>query len=126
MRRLLALVVLCACGRELTLPPQALPPRIDSISPAVGFAGDTITITGANLADPSLQVFFDVRTATIVTPAPQRDGKTLEVLVPQDVVGTDVSVTTSQGTSKAPQPFQYLGLGHPRTVALRATVSLKP
>src|SRR5438105_9625949 len=124
MRRLLLLVFLCACGRELTLPPQAQPPRVDSVSPAAGYAGDTVTITGANLADPSVQVFFDVRPAVIVTPEDKRDGHQLQVEVPQDVLGGDVSVNTSQGTAKAAQSFKYLGLGHPGTLALRATLPL--
>src|SRR5690348_3970604 len=109
MRRILIVGLFCACGRDLTLPPQALPPRIDSIAPAQGFAGDFVTLTGANLADPSVQVFFDVRPAVIVTPQDKRDGLSLQVEVPLDVLGPDVSVTTSQGTAKAPQPFKYLG-----------------
>lgn len=124
LRRVLLLVVLCACGRDLTLPPQALPPRIDAVAPLEGFAGDLVTITGANLADPSLQVFFDVRPAVIVTPEDQRDGHLLQVQVPADVLGADVSVTTSQGGAKSAQPFKYLGLGHPGTLALRATLPL--
>jgi len=127
MRRfLLAAVVVCACGRELTLPPEAQPPRIDSVAPAQGFAGDFVTITGANLADPALQVFFDVRLAVIVTPAEKRDGHTLAVQVPLDVLSTDVSVTTTQGIAKSPQPFTYLGPGHPASPALHADVDLTP
>lgn len=126
MRRLLVLSAMLACSRELTLPPLAQPPRVDSVAPAAGFAGDFVTLTGANLKDPAIQVFFDVRTAAIVTPPEKRDGRTLVVQVPQDVLSTDVSVTTPQGTAKSAEPFTYLGLGHPRTVALRANVDLTP
>lgn len=126
MRRLVPLLVLLACGRDLTLPPLLQPPRIDSVTPAQGFAGDTVTIAGVNLADPTAQVAFDLRPATILTPPGQRDGRSLVVEVPQDVLGASVTVTTAQGTAKAPQPFTWLGLGHPRTVALRATLALGP
>jgi hypothetical protein len=122
----LLVLVAAACGRDLSVPQQPVPPHIDSISPAQGFAGDTITLTGSGLNDPAISVFFDVRAAAIVTPPTQRDSKTLQVSVPQDVLGTEVSVSTTQGTGKAAQPFTYLGLGHPRSVALRALVSLRP
>ena len=126
MRRLLPLLLCCACGRDLAVPTEALPPKIASVVPASGFAGDQVTLTGENLADPAIQIFFDVRPAVVLTPAGKRDGHTLLVEVPADVLSTAVSVTTTQGAARWDQPFTYLGRGHPATVALRATLSLAP
>src|SRR5438552_10492228 len=126
MRRLVPLLLCLGCGRDLQPAARAQPPRIASVEPARGFAGDTVTLAGDNLADPSLQVFFDVRAATILTPPSQRDGHTLSVQVPLDLLSPDVSVVGAQGSAKWNGQFLYLGAGHPRTVSLRATVPLGP
>ena len=127
MRRfvLFLCAVLAACGRDLGVPPQQQPPQITDLQPRAGFAGDLVVLTGTSLNAPGLQIFFDVQPATIVTPAAQRDGRSLAVFVPASVLGASVSAVSPNGTGVF-GGFSYLGIGHPQTLALRAQLPVGP
>jgi hypothetical protein len=80
------------------------PPVLTTIAPLAGGAGDTVTITGSDLANVS-SVKFGTVPATIV--AGSNTATQVKVLIPAGVVQAFIYVTTPGGTTKSTQAFGF-------------------
>ncbi len=80
------------------------PPVLTTIAPLAGSAGDTVTITGSDLANVS-SVKFGTVPATIV--AGSNTATQVKVLIPAGVVQAYIYVTTPGGTTKSTQSFGF-------------------
>jgi len=80
------------------------PPVLTTIVPLAGPVGDTITITGTDLANVS-SVKFGTVPATIV--AGSNTATQIKVIVPAGVVQAFIYVTTPGGTTKSAQSFGF-------------------
>ena len=87
---------------SFTWPIQQPPPVITSISPQIGNAGDTMTITGT-LFNGATRVTFDSIQAQIISASLTQ----IQVIVPAGVVQAFVYVFTPGGPGKSPQPFGF-------------------
>lgn len=80
------------------------PPVLTTIAPLAGPAGDTVTITGSDLANVS-SVKFGTVSATIVPGS--NTATQIKVLIPAGVVQAFIYVTTPGGTTKSTQSFGF-------------------
>jgi hypothetical protein len=87
---------------SFSFPIQQPPPVITSISPQIGNAGDTMTITGT-LFNGVTRVTFDSTQAQIISSSLT----SIQVIVPAGVVQAFVYVFTPGGSGKSPQPFGF-------------------
>ena len=78
------------------------PPIITSFTPAVGSAGDTVTITGS-VFDGLMSVCFDTANAVILS----SNSTQIVVLVPAGVVQSYIYVTTPGGTTQSANSFGF-------------------
>lgn len=119
----LALAVLGACSRDVTLPPEPTAPRISSISPESAYAGERLAIVASGLDDtPDANL---VQFGSAVARGESVSGGTLHVRVPPDAGTGTVTLQSSGGVSDpAPRPFTYLGLGQLRTGGIAGEVPL--
>jgi hypothetical protein len=78
------------------------PPIITSFDPAVGSAGDTVTINGT-VFNGLTGVKFDTSSAVIVSSSPTQ----IKVLVPAGVVQSYIYVTTPGGTTQSTNSFGF-------------------
>ena len=78
------------------------PPIITAFTPAVGSAGDTVTITGS-VFDGLISVKFDTATATIISSSSTQ----IVALVPAGVVQSYIYVTTPGGTTQSTNSFGF-------------------
>jgi hypothetical protein len=80
------------------------PPVLTTISPLAGSAGDTVTITGSDLANVSSVKFGTVPSSIV----PNSNTATeVKVIIPAGVVQAYVYVTTPGGTTKSSQSFGF-------------------
>jgi hypothetical protein len=97
------LIVVTRFGRAVfNFPIQQPPPIINSFSPAVGGAGDTVTIVGS-VFQGLTGVRFDNTAAQIIS----FDSVQIQVLIPAGVVQAFIYVTTPGGTTKAANSFGF-------------------
>lgn len=87
---------------NFTFPILQPPPIITSFSPAVGSAGDTVTIMGT-IFDGLLGVKFDTVSATVISSTSTQ----IKVLVPAGVVQAYIYVTTPGGTTQSTTSFGF-------------------
>ena len=80
------------------------PPVLTTISPLAGGVGDTVTITGSDLANVS-SVKFGTVPATVVTGS--NTATQVKVIIPAGVVQAFIYVTTPGGTTKSSQSFGF-------------------
>ena len=98
---------------------------LSSLSPASGLAGQSVTLSGANLlsADSQIVAHFGGQVASTDCPTPS----TCTVTVPSPTgppASTPVTITTSSGTSN-PLTFEY-GTVTPTTAASRPCARGRP
>jgi len=107
----LAALLAAACSREFPAPPAL--PVIDSISPALAFMGDTVTLEGANFAAEAEAnlVFFGSASARVLSASAGL--LTVEVPQLQDAEQVYLKVATAQGQGSSAALFAYAGPGHP-------------
>ncbi len=87
---------------NFTFPILQPPPIITGFTPAVGGAGDTVTITGT-IFDGLLGVKFDTASATVISSSSTQ----IKVLVPAGVVQAYIYVTTPGGTTQSTTSFGF-------------------
>lgn len=107
----IAVILIASCGREFSSPPPA--PQIELLTPAEGFMGDPVIISGANFAKNAEDnlVFFGTESARIQSGSESELVVEVPALDTGESVHVKVSTTLGQGTS--PDPFLYTGPGHP-------------
>ncbi len=111
-----------ACSRDVTLPPEATAPRIQSIVPDRAYAGQAITIAASGL-DPAADQNL-VQFPSAVARGERTSGDQLVVRVPADAGTGQITVQASGGVSAPWGTFSYLGLGQLRTGAISGEVAL--
>jgi hypothetical protein len=78
-------------------------PKIDSFTPASGIAGESVSITGTTLKNPTI-VKFATATATVVSSS---DTQIVAAIPPAAITGR-ISVTTADGTAVSPTNFTVI------------------
>jgi hypothetical protein len=114
-----AAAALCACARDLDMPPQSGAPRVATFSPTSAYAGQQLVITGSGFdTDPLGNL---VQFARASARADSASEGSLVVRVPADAGDGKFTVTTKGGVS-APSatPFGYLGRGELGAKAISA------
>jgi len=109
-------ILITSCSREFSSPPPA--PQIESLVPATGFMGDTVTIQGFNFAKNAEDnlVFFGTESARILSGS--ESGLAVEVPALEAGESVHVKVSTNLGQGTSPDPFVCKGPGHPVTEKL--------
>ena len=82
------------------------PPVIDSITPANGAAGQTISITGANFMSSDGQIVASFNGTVAATSCPAQNTCTVTVPPSNGASSAQVTITTAAGASNA-VPFAY-------------------
>jgi hypothetical protein len=102
---LTASLVLVACGTTTPTDPTPDPPVITSVAPATVAAGDTVTITGSNLASGATVTLTSARSTYLVTTVTVASAGTSATFTMPSIVEPEerlsLDVTLRQGTATA-------------------------
>ncbi|MEM7153981.1 MAG: IPT/TIG domain-containing protein [Myxococcota bacterium] len=86
------------------------PPSIDGFSPSSGEPGDSVTISGSDLADPTSVTFGANRTAVEVSSSSDSE---IVAVVPSGMTDGTIQVTTAGGSVPSDDSFSVLSVAAP-------------
>ena len=119
------LLLLAACGRDLSLPSQAAPPVVMAFEPAAAFAGETVTLQGSGFDPVPARNVVHFGGAQAQADAFDPAAGLLTVRVPEDAGSGALAVATVAGLGKVSEAsFGYRGIGHLRSGRGSTTVPI--
>ena len=124
---LLACAVLLACNRDYSVPAPVPPPAVGltGLSPATGWAGQRVTLTGHDLGSATQTEIRFGQSARLAPAQVAADGTSLDVFVPDDATSGPIAVSTPLGQAVTAQPFVFKGLGRLKQNAVSASLDLR-